>query len=94
MALCMAQLRTEQAERNIAEVFKFWTGNVLPAHPRTQEPCSHHEPIDQELLVALKESREVLLECANDVIGTPTEEFFRLKVHCYDIVIARAEGRS
>lgn len=65
-----------------------------PAHPEATEPSSQQEPINQELLTALKESREVLHSCATDTAGTPTEDFFKAKVRHCDIVIAKAEGRD
>lgn len=46
-----------------------------------------------EMYEALKASREVLVSCAKDVAGTPSEAFFMRKVaHC-DAVLCKVEGR-
>lgn len=47
----------------------------------------------QELLAALKASRDVLASCADDAAGTTSEDFFKAKVSHCDIVIAKAENR-
>lgn len=64
------------------------------AHPQGSPLPVQPDPINPDILTALKECREVLHSCALDVCGTPSEEFFKAKVKHCDIVIAKAEGRN